>query len=131
MKLTDEQIAELAPEWATHYKKVNLVKVLVFESIDRFQFYYESGKFSRVHVKKCGVCKGSKPLKPKPFDITQHEWSDEAKDCGITFNTPAWVMPDVEISIKDVYGGDNTGVLLREHAIALAKHFGLTVEDLK
>ena len=67
----------------------------------------------------------------RDFDITQHEWSDEVKDCGITFNTPVWVMPDIEISIKDVCGGDNTGVLLREHAIAIAKHFGLTYEDLK
>ena len=135
MKLTDEQIAELAPEWATHYRIANCDNSILFESAGFFAYYYTDEKrLGGTHRQlSIGINKNSKPIprKTEPFDITQHEWSDEAMDCGINFHAPAWVMPDIEINIKDVNGGDNTAVLLREHAVALAKHFGLTVEDLK
>ena len=135
MKLTDEQIAAFAPSWATHYDINEKYKCILFESEHLYTILeWDSGMFTHVLPQRlCGLSESSKPIprKPKSFDITQHEWSDEAKDCGVSFRAPAWVMPDIEINIKDVNGGDNTAVLLREHAIALAKHFGVTAEDLK
>lgn len=67
----------------------------------------------------------------QPFEITQHEWSDEAKDCHVLFNNPSWVGNDLQIEIVDQNGNYADAVLIKEHAIAIAKHFKLTVEDLK
>lgn len=101
MKLTDEQIAEAAKRTTDKISKI-------------------------LRTKK------RNPIKQKyGFDISEYEFSDEAKDCGVEFRVPAWVYPDIEINVKDTNGGDNTGLLMKEHAIALAKHFKLTAEDLR
>jgi len=73
----------------------------------------------------------SVPLPKEPFDITKHEFSDAAKDCRIMFNSPSWVGDDLQIEIQDVDGGCVDGILIKDHAIAIAKHFKLTTEDLK
>ena len=65
------------------------------------------------------------------FDITKHEFSDVAKDCHILFNNPSWVGSDLQIEIPDVNGSHADAVLIKEHAIAIAKHFKLTADDLK
>lgn len=61
-------------------------------------------------------------LATEPFDITQHEWSDE----DITYC----------IGLRDkVYLSDGvkgfTLCLNKDDAVMLSKHFGLTAEDLK
>lgn len=89
MKLTDEQIAELAPEWATHYGVNKKYKSIIFESESLFTILkLDSGTFTGTWSQLSeGINTNSKPIprKPKPFDITQ----------------------------------------------VIAKHFGLTAEDLK
>jgi len=67
----------------------------------------------------------------KQFDIAQHEWSDEAKDCRILFNNPSWAGDDLQIEVSDANGNYADALLIKEHAIAIAKHFKLTAEDLK
>lgn len=112
-KLTDEQIAELAPDWATHYG-------------------YACGDLVFVDSKACKINKSvAKPIPRKKFDISEYEFSDAANDSGVEFRCSLWTYPDIEINVKDVNGGDNTAVLMKEHAIALAKHFKLTADDLK
>lgn len=67
MKLTDEQIAELAPDWATHYKRRG--KVLVFESSAKYQFY-RGGSFGDVHVFSYGRnLKLGKPVQSNNFNL--------------------------------------------------------------
>ncbi len=68
---------------------------------------------------------------PKTFDITKHEFSDAAKDCHILFNNPKWAGDDLQIEMADSNGTCVDGILIKEHAIAIAKHFNLTGEDLK
>lgn len=73
-----------------------------------------------------GVFQKSRPIE-RPFDITQHEWSDSD-------------VSDVYISDFDLIGigimssdGDQVvdfGVR-KQDAIAIAKHFNLTAEDLR
>ena len=67
----------------------------------------------------------------KQFEITQHEWSDEAKDCRILFNNPSWAGDDLQIEVSDANGNYADALLIKEHAIAIAKHFKLTAEELK
>lgn len=131
MKLTDEQIAELAPDWATHY--YYHLRYIAFASEKLFCKYdLDIGVFSKQSNMVCKISDlGGIEIKRKPFDISEYEFSDTAKDCGVEFRVPAWVYPDIEINVKDINGGDNTAVLMKEHAIAIAKHFKLTAEDLK
>lgn len=132
MKLTDEQIAELAPDWSTHYYIDYLREVICFFN----QYISEVKRFNgsvsvKLGVNPDGIEEGDKQIPRKAFDISEHEFSDTAKDCGVEFRVPVWVYPDVEINVKDTNGGDNTALLMKEHAIAIAKHFKLTAEDLK
>lgn len=69
-------------------------------------------------------------MSEKEFDITQHEWSDAAKESAINFYTPVWVGGDLQIVIRDAYTKLDD-ILQREHAVAIAKHFKLTAEDLE
>lgn len=130
MKLTDEKIAELAPDWATHYS--HNVTTLTFSNTEKAVITDFNGVYQcSEHDNEIGFTEEDKPILGKIFDISVHEFSDAAKDCGVEFRAPAWVYPDVEINVKGVAGGDNTSVLMKEHAIALAKHFKLTADDLK
>ena len=122
MKLTDEQIAELAPEWATHYISCDLDKTILFEAVNKWQFLdLESGLWGNVRNAEVKITKGAKPIprKPEPFDITQHEWSDE----GVRLS-----KHNKEFIVLST-GRDL--VLDKAVCLALAKHFGLTAEDLK
>jgi hypothetical protein len=119
MKLTDEQIAELAPEWATHYRES--ITAVVFESVRRYQVF-AGGVFSQRYPQYC-VSEDAKPLPKKKFDITEHEFSDIYKDAE-----------KVDPSILDVkfWLADREDLTLnKKDAIALAKHFKLTEDDLK
>lgn len=59
----------------------------------------------------------------KPFDIAQHEWSDGL----VTFE-----MVDFENDVRLICDNvDYEFFMGKKDAIALAKHFKLTAEDLK
>lgn len=125
MKLTYEQIAELAPEWATHYGISKKYKSIIFESESLFTILkLDSGKFTGTWSQLSeGINENSKPIprKTKPFSITQHEWSDtvcftEISESNLRLNC------DDYLNYVDLFKAD---------AIAIAKHFGLTAEDLK
>ena len=124
MKLTDEKIAELAPEWATHYFSNG--KVILFESASFLAFYYIEDKvFSRISSQLAdGISKNSKPIprKPKPFDITQHEFSDAMANLKAMKSERG----DVVIRI-----GSSWIFLDKADSIAIAKALGVTCEDLK
>ena len=73
----------------------------------------------------CRHCKGTGIMpEVKPFDITKHEWSDreiELLPYSCSFNRAR-----IAIGIN----GNEEGRLNKNDAIALAKHFKLTPEDL-
>ena len=123
MELTDEQIAAFAPEWATHYDINEKYKCILFESDHLYTILeWDSGVFTHVLPQRLfGLSESSKPIprKPKSFDITQHEWSDEAA---------RFSKRNKEFIVLST-GRDLT--LDKSDAIALAKHFGLTYENLK
>jgi len=130
-ELTEEEL-KLAPDWAYFYGIFNGEVVFMSRGRD------DNGDYTFYH-KEHGIYKGREPIymlcdkviKQKPFDIAKHEWSDVAKDCHILFNAPSWAGGDLQICIADPNGNYADDVLIREHAIAIARHFGLTAEDLK
>lgn len=126
--LTDEELA-LAPDWATHYIAFDNGEIL-FESNTKYCLYDSIQKKFHGIVGCLNVSGESVPINRKPFDITQHKWSDEAKDCHIYFYNPSWVGKGLQVVIPDVNGNENDAVLIREHAIAIARHFKLKAEDL-
>ena len=64
----------------------------------------------------------------KPFDITQHEWSDEKLSfSGGTFDVDFGHCTNSDDSVSEVVNLDFN----KADAIAIAKHFKLTAEDLK
>lgn len=68
-----------------------------------------------------GVFKSSRPIE-KPFDITQHEWSDKMANLGAIMSERG----DVVIRI-----GSSWIFLDKPDGIAIAKALGVTAEDLK
>lgn len=123
-ELTEEEL-KLAPEWATHYT-IDGYDDAVYQSENLCWWVNLESPLSHNNMDK-----GAVEIIKKTFDITKHEWSDEAKDCHILFNTPSWAGGDLQICIADPNGNYADDVLIREHAIAIAKHFGLTAEDLR
>ena len=78
--------------------------------------------FSIVYC-QCGGLISAVPVDDaEPFDITKHEWSDDALCFGCVD-----CEGDIEISCTDT---DGEFYLAKHDAIAIAKHFGLTNEDL-
>ena len=122
MKLTDEQIAELAPDSCDFYCFKG--GELFFHNCLGLDVHNLKGDRVSNDTLDSGEWKRAKPIprKPKPFDITQHEWSDK----DITYC----------IGLADkVYLSDGmkgfTLCLNKDDAVTLSKHFGLTAEDLK
>lgn len=131
MKLTDEQIAELAPDWAEFYllnAKCEIVpKVISFYDSTRSRakwFYLDSNMWSPDSYSKIHAAVGIKPIPRKPFDIEEYEFSDifgshhSSADGNVYFTA-------IELGRKVKFS------IAKEDAIALAKHFKLTTEDLK
>lgn len=110
--LTAEELA-LAPEWATHY---------IVDSGDNSIIYESKNLCWWAGLGKPLACKrmdeGAIAIIRKPFDITQHEFSDE------------FTYFDFELH-KDRGGIIIDGEVNRGDIIAIAKHFKLTAEDLK
>ena len=115
-ELTDEQIAKLAPDWATHYKFRG--KILIFESPRKYQFYND-GSFGGVYMFHYGSKKMTgKPIPRKKFDIIE-EWE------GLFgFESAPFIDDEGDIFVEG-------GWMCEEKAILLAKHFNLTADDLK
>ena len=67
------------------------------------------------------------PKPKKPFDITKHEFSDERISFSDTLDVDVGCDAYYDDSIIEVANYDFN----KKDAIAIAKHFGLTIEDLK
>lgn len=65
----------------------------------------------------------SQHCKVEPFDITQHEWSGDQVE-GATVEDECLFIDDNDYDISTIS-------IDRKDAIAIAKHFKLTAEDLK
>ena len=138
-ELTEEEFKLIISEDAADYSKD--IYLFLPLTVDQPLVMYTSlirgvpAKHSLSHELKLKYSGGMYFYKPKqkqkPFDITKHEWSDEAKDCHISFNNPSWAGGDLQICIAEPSGNYADDELIKEHAIAIAKHFGLTAEDLK
>ena len=68
-----------------------------------------------------GVFQKSKPVE-KPFNIAQHEWSDNFVSVEKSETNSDVIRLDNDMYLVDIDKAD---------AIAMAKHFNLTAEDLK
>lgn len=115
-KLTDEQIAELAPDWATHYSC--MLAGIVYLSECHWQVYTE-GVYSDIHNRKA-ISKDAKPIPRKKFDIREYEFSDS--------------IAEFEVEVCDTLVLKSHGSWFsfdKDDAIAIAKHFNLTADDLK
>ena len=95
--------------------------VLVFQTASEYQFYSLIERSFRERHYHNEIHEKAKPIQRKKFDISECEFSDELcklstwSDELVTFNA-----------------GSRCGVCHdKSHAIALAKHFKLTAEDLK
>lgn len=110
--LTEEEL-KLAPEWATHYH-VNHNESILFESDEKYCLYEKSTGLTST-VGCVGVCKESKPILRKTFDITKHEFSDKLAEYLF--------LPGLN---RLCFKGD----IRKQDAIAIAKVLGVTGEDL-
>ena len=121
-QLTDEQIAELAPEWATHYSSYDVG--VIFESLESYQVYAEGVFYGKKQKTENSdkTPRDAKPIPRKKFDISKHEFSDER----IEFSQDEGGLL---VEIEDFY--HVAACINKNDAIAIAKHFKLTVEDLK
>ena len=119
-ELTEEEL-KLAPCWATHY--INKCFIVVFLSNHLRQVFIKEGSyFNRLTLNDDGI-DGALKIPSKLFNITNHEWSDDALCFGCVD-----CEGDIEISCTDT---DGEFYIARHDAIAIAKHFCLTEEDLK
>tara|TARA_Y100000310_G_C20704371_1_gene833771 strand:- start:7765 stop:8148 length:384 start_codon:yes stop_codon:yes gene_type:complete len=118
-QLTDEQIAELAPDWATHFSY--LCGGIVFENIENYQIYAEGVFYGRKQKSENSdkTPREVKPIPRKKFDISEYDFTDKS----VYYDRGA----------ESLYlGSDDSEILLiKQDVIALAKHFNLTAEDLK
>lgn len=119
MKLTDEQIAELAPDWATHYSHNSTT--LTFSNAEKavvtdFKGVYQCSE----HDNEIGFTEEDKPIQSKTFNIGEYEFSDS--------------IAEFEVEVCDTLVLKSHGSWFsfdKDDATAIAKHFKLTAEDLK
>jgi len=121
MKLTDEQIAELAPDWATHYS--HNATTLTFSNTEKavvtdFKGVYQCSE----HDNEVGFKDEDKPIQRKKFDISEYEFSDER--IGFLQDDKG-LLVEIEGDFYEV------AYINKNDSIALAKHFKLTAEDLR
>lgn len=122
-QLTDEQIAELAPDWATHYtiidSDITPSCITFYDGFWHQWFYYKDKNNWSTKLTYNEIPKSAKPIPRKKFDISEYEFSDEAA---------RFSKRNKEFIVLST-GRDF--VLDKGDAIALAKHFNLTAEGLK
>lgn len=131
--LTQEEI-DLAPDWSTHYSVFDDGDIM-FESDEFYMWLFVSGDMSiKEHCNEMEP--ESRPIPRKPFDISEHEFSDG----GIAINTVNHVkgqplsiyMPDEYYSVESGRCGrfEVEFTLNKADAIAIAKALGVTGGDL-
>ena len=112
--LTQQEIKN-APEWATHYF-IDCMGHVTFESELLWQ---RVGTLYAEHS-RAGLSNDVKPVPRKAFDISEYKFSD----CYLTVNN-SWddiIELACVIDFIDIRKND---------AIAMAKHFKLTADELK
>ena len=113
-KLTQQEI-DNAPEWATHYTITRPASLPMYESTKSYQVVDNN---RRIQPPK-GISSHAKPIPRKEFDIHAHKFNGELSVYGLT-----------ELCVTMEERENFVDIGMRD-AIALAKHFKLTAEDLK
>ena len=126
-ELTEEELS-LAPEWAVKFDFFSDRLVFMSDALETtnqtstFRFIeIDSGDYWVGNDGDYDLC--TRLIVKEPFDITKHEWSDG--DLSFDF-----IDGDGDI-ILDCLGDCGGLFISKKDAIAIAKHFGLTAEDLK
>ena len=124
-ELTEEEL-KLKPDWATHYNIFDESRCrIVFSCHERFQILNSDGSLFDEGFLEEGFdsCLEGTDVEIPKFDITQHVWgdSDICKIEVIDGNLRLYLTSNDVSYIECV----------RDDATAIAKHFGLTEEDLK
>ena len=114
-ELTQQEI-DNAPEWATGYFITPGFNGVTYESHEFYQ-YLPCG--SRVEQLSSGLSVNAKPIPRKEFDISEYEFSDSEVEVETNEDGTVWLCAVAYSSVN------------KRDAIALAKHFKLTAEDLK
>ncbi len=109
--LTPQEI-NAAPDWATHYV-IDSDDDLTYESLDWWCW-----ATNPYHKHDNHGCIDGVPIPRKEFDISKHEF-------GYAF------CSDYASITFEMYEGQSDLILEKQDAIAIAKHFKLTAEDLK
>ena len=117
--LTQQEI-DNAPSWATHY--VLNCDGVMFESLSKTQMMIK-GQLTDL-IPFGGVSIGAKPMPRKSFDISEYEFKYFDSAC-------VSVDSENEIEIQIHEAQECTKYITKSDAIALAKHFKLTADELK
>lgn len=117
-QLTQQEIDQ-APEWATHYVIPAGIEAIRWRDSKHFQWSdcdckQNLGGWS---ILEC------QPIPRKEFDISAYEFSDLEIERAIQHDSD-----EVQLDMMD---GSRPALINKRDAIALAKHFKLTSEDLK
>ena len=116
--LTQQEI-DSAPAWATHYYK-GCNNTVRYESESLYIWIMDMKEHAPSNNPR-GVDVSSKPIPRQQFDITKHEFS-----CSRLKNDTLDYHDHVHF-----YTPYNTAYINKQDAIALAKHFKLSEDDLK
>lgn len=124
--MNEKQILELAPEWATHYqiKSDRLVGFYNYLTYQLLSWGVDGWVSLQVHhgaVNLNGKVE-LKSIEREPFDISNYKFND----LNVYDSSVRGDFVDIEL-----YHEYNILSLSERDAIALAKHFNLTAEDLK
>lgn len=117
-QLTDEQIAELAPEGCDFYCYKD--GEVFFHNVLGLDVFNSKGESISDDFLDSGEWKKAKPIPRKKFDISEYEFSDS--------------IAEFEVEVGDTLVLKSHGTWFsfdKDDAIALAKHFNLTEEGLK
>jgi hypothetical protein len=121
--LTEEEL-KLAPEWATHYNLFDEARGRVlFSCHERFVILdSDGGVFEKGSIEEgYNPCLDDSDAPILKFDISEHEFSDAEIEC---------VPAEGNKLLLVNYSGDNSALLDKPDAIAIAKALGVTGEDL-
>ena len=123
-KLTDDQIAELAPDWATHYiiidNDITPSCIAFYDGFWHQWFYHKDKNNWSPKLTYSAIPKSAKTIPSKKLDIGEHKFSDSTIEYDSKDDDTLYLETSEFISC------------FRKHdAIAIAKHFNLTADDLK
>jgi len=121
MRDLKQQEIDDAPQWATHYYVSRINDTVRWNGDELFMWEFESAAKS---ISEYGFRNmHTQPIPRKPFDISEHEFSDETSHIEINSAN--------ELAVCMTATNGKWFAMYKDDAIALAKHFKLTVEDLK